>query len=913
MNRRLSSSLAHGLNPHLRRPRNSPNQFPVSGPDRPCLGPQIHTVTTKTRFASSDVGVRYALLSIRGNCGSGSSESVRHLFESMPQKDLMSWNLIISSHSRGADFVSAFGYFSEMRRAFDLWPDEFTFGSLIALTHASPCPVGIHLLEQLLACVAKSGFLENVYVGSASVSAFLRFGLVDEAMEIFRGLGDRNSVSMNELMVGLVRIGRADEAVEVFRVAKDSVEANCDSYVVLLSACAVFAVPEAGRRVGREVHGGVIRTGMIDHTVAIKNGLINMYAKCGAIDDARKVFDSMGSKDSVSWNSMISGLDRNGLCEEAITRFRDMWRSGNVCSNFTLISTLSSCAGSKHVRFGALVHCEAIKLGLDADVSVLNSLLAMYSKCGFVSDCRKVFSSMRVYDTISWNSMIGALADSECSISESIETFLEMTRAGWAANRVTFLHLLTALASLSTTELLRQAHSLVIKYGYGADHNIKNALLSCYAKCGEVNECERIFTWMSRQRDIVSWNAMVSAYTHNGLVREAMDLICSMMRDGLKMDPFTLATLVSTCASIASLERGMEIHAHLVRACTRPNVVVESALLDMYSKCGRIDYASRVFKRMAWKNKFSWNSMIAGYARHGLCEEALELFEEMRMRGDRQPDLVTFVAILSACSHAGLVDRGLKHFKSMTRDHRLVPRMEHYSCVVDLLGRAGRLKEVEDFIRDMPIEPNVLVWRTVVCSFIRAKAGNAGFAAEASEKLFELEPENAVNYVLASNMHASRGSWEGMERARARMSDARAVKEAGRSWVTMRDGVHVFRAGDRSHPEVAGIYAKLGELYAKMREMGYVPRAEFALYDVDAENKEEMLRCHSERLAVAFVLARAPGARAPIRIMKNLRVCGDCHVAFGYVSEIVGRQIVLRDANRFHHFEGGKCSCGDYW
>ncbi|KAK1265639.1 putative pentatricopeptide repeat-containing protein [Acorus gramineus] len=713
MNRRLSSSLAHGLNPHLRRPRNSTNQFPFSGPGRLYLGPQIHAVTTKTRFSSSDVGVRYALLSMRGNCGSGSSESVRHVFGSMPRKDLMSWNSIVSLHSRGGDFVSAFGYFSEMRRVFDLWPDEFTFGSLIASTHASPCPVGVRLLEQLLACIAKSGFLENVYVGSASVSAFLRFGLVDEAMEIFRGLGERNSVSMNGLMVGLVRIGRADEAVEVFRVARDSVEANCDSYVVLLSACAVFAVPEAGRRVGREVHGGVIRTGMIDHTVAVKNGLINMYAKCSAIDDARKVFDFMGSKDSVSWNSMISGLDRNGLCEEAITRFQDMRRSGNVCSNFTLISTLSSCGGSKRVRFGVQVHCEAIKLGLDADVSVSNSLLAMYSNCGFVSDCRKVFSSMRVYDTISWNSMIGALADSECSISESIETFLEMIRTGWVANRVTFLHLFTALASLSTTELLRQAHSLVIKYGYGVDHNIKNVLLSCYAKCGEVTECERIFTRMLRQRDIVSWNAMVSAYTHNGLVREAMDLICSMVRDGLKMDPFTLATLVSTCASIASLERGMEIHAHL--------------------------------------------------------------------------------------------------------------------------------------------------------------------------------------------------------RARARMSDARAVKEAGRSWVTMRDGVHVFVAGDQSHPEAAGIYTKLGELYAKMREMGYVPRAEFALYDVDAENKEEMLRCHSERLAVAFVLARAPGARAPIRIMKNLRVCGDCHAAFEYISEIVGRRIVLRDANRFHHFEGGKCSCGDYW
>ncbi|KAK1312100.1 putative pentatricopeptide repeat-containing protein [Acorus calamus] len=536
MNRRLSSSLAHGLNPHLRHPCSSPNQFPVSGSDRPCLGPHIHTVTTKTRFASSDVRVRNALLSMRGNCGSGSSESVRHVFESMPHKDLMSWNSIVSSHSWVEDFVSAFGHFSEMRR---------------------------HVLD-------------------------IR---TDEVMEIFRGLGERNSVSMNGLMVGLVRIGRADEAVEVFRVAKDSVEANCDSYLVLLSTCAVFAVPEAGRRVGREVHGGVIRTRMIDHTVAVENGLINMYAKC------------------------------------------DVEAEG--------------------------------------------------------------------------------------------------------------------------------------------------------------------------QGDIVSWNAMVSAYTHNGLVREAMDLICSMMRDGLKMDPFTLTMLVSTCASIASLERGMEIHAHFIRACARPNVVVESALLDMYSKCGRIDYASRVFERMAWKNNFSWNSMIAGYARHGLCEEALELFEQMRTRGDRQPDLVTFIAILSASERPRLANRAPLVHSSEGRECR-VRRRSFGEAIRTRARKRGELRAGLQHAR------------------IEGELGRHGTRARADER-----------------------------RARG--------EEAGRSWVTMRDGVHVFVAGDRSHPEAAGIYAKLGELYAKMREMGYVPRAEFALYDVDAENKEVMLRCHSVRLAVAFVLARAPG------------------------------------------------------
>ncbi|XWS75887.1 hypothetical protein CRYUN_Cryun01aG0130100 [Craigia yunnanensis] len=283
----------------------------------------------------------------------------------------------------------------------------------------------------------------------------------------------------------------------------------------------------------------------------------------------------------------------------------------------------------------------------------------------------------------------------------------------------------------------------------------------------------------------------------------------------------------------------------------------------------------------------------------------------MHMKLDGQlPDHVTFVGVLSACSLVGLVDEGFSHFNSMTEVYGLAPKMEHFSCIVDLLARAGELDKIEDFINTMPMKP-VLIWRTVLGACSRTNGHKTELGRKAAEMLFDLEPQNAVNYVLLANMYASGGKWEGVAEARVAMRRAAAKKEAGCSWVTMKDGVHVFVAGDKSHPDNDLIYAKLKERNRKMRDAGYVPQTRFALYDFEPESKEELLSYHSEKLAAAFVLTC--NSVLPIRIMKNLWVCFDCHMAFKYISEIVGRLIILRDSNRFHHFNDGKCSCGDYW
>ncbi|KAI3695369.1 hypothetical protein L1987_78365 [Smallanthus sonchifolius] len=869
------------------------------------FGMQVHGFVLKTLYVFHEV-VCNGLISMYGNC-MGSSDYAFRVFNEMQSRSLVSWNSVISVCSHRADAISAFKLLSRMQVG-GLHPTEYTFGSII--TAASMLSeTNSFLIQQVMCMIQKSGFLFDVYVGSALVSGFARSGQITLAKKIFELMDVKNVVSMHGLMVGLARQKHGEEAVEVFLKMKTFVKLTSDSYVILLSTFGEFSDLEEGRKMGKEIHGYVIRNGLTDSNVAVGNSLINMYAKCGAVKDAFSAFKLMMNKDEVSWNSIITGFDQNACFLDAILMFCEMRRNQLKPGNFTIISALSSCGGLGFLRLGEQIHCEGVKLGLENDVSVSNSLVDFYSETGCVNNCKKVFSSMQEYDQVSWNSIIGAFSDSNSLVLESVGYFMEMMRGGWRPNLITSVNMLGGISSVH--ELVRQIHGLLLKYHLADETAVGNAMLMCYGKCGNMDDCENVFSKMGDLRDETSWNSMISGYVHNEQLNKAMDLVKLMLTNGQRLDCFTLASVLSACASVATLERGMEVHACGIRAYVDDDVVVGSALVDMYAKCGRIDYASRFFKLMRVKNVYSWNSMISGYARHGNGDKSLKIFNNMKLEG-QIPDHVTYVGVLSACSHMGLVDQGFDHFKSMREVYGLNPKMEHFSCMVDILGRAGELDKLEDFLNKMLMSPSVLIWRTVLGACCRSNSERAtNLGIRAGSKLLELDPNNAVNYVLLSNMYAVKGKWEDMRKTRFLMKLAEVKKEAGCSWVSMKDGVHVFVASDKSHPEIDQIYEKVHELQGRMREMGYVPEIKYALHDLEIENQEEILSYHSEKLAVAFVLTRK--SELPIRIMKNLRVCGDCHTFLKYVSKIVGRLIVVRDSNRFHHFVDGKCSCGDYW
>lgn len=413
------------------------------------------------------------------------------------------------------------------------------------------------------------------------------------------------------------------------------------------------------------------------------------------------------------------------------------------------------------------------------------------------------------------------------------------------------------------------------------------------------------------ERNLVTWNSIINGFAINGRPNEALTLFREMSLEdrGVKPDGFTMVSLLCACAELGALALGRRAHLYLVKVGLYGNVHVENALIDLYAKCGSIEEAYRVFNEMASKTVVSWTSLIVGLAVNGFGEEALELFSAME-REMLVPTEITLVGVLYACSHCGLVDEGFRFFNRMKDEYSIAPKIEHYGCMVDLLGRAGLVEQAHDYIMNMPLEPNAIMWRTLLGACAMHKRLDLGNVAWA--RLVELDPGHSGDYVLLSNLYAAVGQWGEVHRLRRSMLKGGVKKMPGHSLVELGNRVHEFVMGDRSHSQSDEIYKMLEEIADKLRSEGYVPRTTNVLADIEEEEKETALNYHSERLAIAFALLNsAPGA--PIRIVKNLRVCADCHLVTKLISKVYNREIVVRDRSRFHHFTDGSCSCKDYW
>lgn len=584
---------------------------------------------------------------------------------------------------------------------------------------------------------------------------------------------------------------------------------------------------------------------------------------------------------------------------------------GNVndagTGQWDILDVLQDCINTKSLLMGRRTHAHMIKNGIRNDVLVTNYLINMYARCGSIKDARDLFEKMPERSLVSWNTVVSAYTQSENGI-EAIKMVWRMQQEGVLPDKFTFTSVLRACATLMALAEGKQVHALIVKIETEFNVFVESALVDMYGKCGSVEDARLVFDKMP-ERNLVSWNAMIAAFAQNGEGEEALNVFRQVQRAGVNQNQYTLSSALSACASLAALQEGNQVHVVSIKTGFQYDVFVGSALVDMYAKCGSIKNAQNVFDEMPKRNVVSWNAMITGFAQHGRGIETLEIFEQMQQAGVK-PNGITFVCVLSACSHAGLVNEGQRYFDSMTGDHGITPRIHHYACMIDLLGRAGRLYEAEDLIDKMPYEPNAAVWGSLLgaCRI----HGYMELAQRAAERLFEVEPHNAGNHVLLSNIYAAAGRWDDVEKVWKLMKDSGVKKDKGRSWVELKDKVHVFVVGDRSHPLTEKIYALLERLTEQIKEAGYVPETNYALHDVEDQQKEHLLGHHSEKLALAFGLISMPSG-ITIQIKKNLRVCGDCHTAFKFISNIVGREIVVRDTNRFHHFKHGQCSCGDYW
>ncbi|XP_028759511.1 pentatricopeptide repeat-containing protein At5g50390, chloroplastic-like [Neltuma alba] len=607
---------------------------------------------------------------------------------------------------------------------------------------------------------------------------------------------------------------------------------------------------------------------------------------------------------------LCSQIEKLVLCSryrEALELFEFLeLQSGYDVGSSTYDALVSACVSLKSIRGVKRVFNYMVTNGFEPDLYMRNRVLLMHVKCGMMIDACKLFGEMPERNLLSWNTILGGLVDSG-RYMEALRLFLTMWEEVSDGCSRTFATMVRASAGLSLIHVGRQFHSCALKMGVGEDIFVSCALIDMYSKCGVIEDAQFVFDLMP-EKTTVGWNSIIAGYALHGYSEEALEMYYEMRNCGVKMDHFTLSIVIRICARLASLEHAKQAHAALVRHGFGSDIVANTALVDFYSKWGRMEDARHVFNRMPCKNVISWNALIAGYGNHGQGDEAVSMFEQM-LREGMIPNHVTFLAVLSACSYSGLSERGWEIFQYMIRDHKIKPRAMHYACMIELLGREGLLDEAFALIRSAPFQPTTNMWAALLTACRMNE--NLELGKFAAEKLYGMEPEKLSNYVVLLNIYNRAGKLkeaagvvQTLKRKGLRMLPAC-------TWIEVNKQTFAFLSGDKSHPQVKEIYQEVDNLMLEISRHGYMVENSTLLPDVD-EEEQRVLKYHSEKLAIAFGLISTK-KWTPLQITQSHRICSDCHNAIKYIAMVTGREIVLRDASRFHHFRNGTCSCGDYW
>ncbi|KAL6131062.1 hypothetical protein ACLB2K_069440 [Fragaria x ananassa] len=726
---------------------------------------------------------------------------------------------------------------------------------------------------EMHAYLIKRGYDLDVYLNCALINLYGNCLGIESANRLFDEMAKKEDMLWDEVIKLNSKNGRWLKVLELFRSMQLTfAKPNSATIINALQACGKMRALNEGK----QIHGYVLRW-ELKSSLAICNSLVSMYSRNDRLELAKAVFDSMNDHNLSSWNSIISSYAALGCLNDAWIVYNKMESSSNV----------------------------------KPDIVTWNCLLSGHSLHGLYQDVLTIMKRMQ--------------------------------DAGFKPNSSSVTSVLQAVTELCFLKHGREIHGFVIRNGLDYDVYVGTSLVDMYVKNNCLSCAHIVFDNMNN-KNIFAWNSLISGYAMKGRHKEAIAAIhrmkssgltpnvvswtalisgCSqnenhaaslkyfvqMQKEGIKANFVTISGLLKACAGLSLLRKGEEIHCFSIRIGLVEDVYVATALIDMYSKAGNFRSAYEVFRMIKNKTLASWNCMIMGFATYGSAKEAISLFNEMCGAG-LQPDAITFTALLSGCKNSGLVDEGWELFDSMSTDYNIAPTIEHFSCMVDILARAGYLDEAWDFIQTMPLKPDATVWGAFLASCVTHK--NLEFAETAAKNLFELEPHNPANYVLMMNLYSMSNRWEDVERLKDLMKKVGVKHSPVWSWTQIDQKIHMFSAEGKAHPDLGEIYFEMYNLICEMKKLGYEPDISRVCQNIDVVEKKKMLLSHTEKLAITYGLMKMKNGK-PIRVVNNTRVCSDCHTAAKYMSVVRKCEIFLKDGTRFHHFREGKCTCNDCW
>ncbi|KAI0529447.1 hypothetical protein KFK09_001997 [Dendrobium nobile] len=775
------------------------------------------------------------------------------------------------------------------------------------------------------------------------ITTYLKLGELSDALQVIDEMPFPDVASFTSIISYYAKSGMENEVVSLFaRMRQMDVNPNEFSFVALVTNC----IRQFNFQLGSQVHAFALKT-YYSNCTHVSNALIGMYVRCGHVDSALQVFGEMPERDVSSWNAAILGMVEECRYAEAFELFDAMGADGTYGDRFSLSTLLTAAVESFTGGEGEAIHAYALKIGLDFDLSVGNALLALYTKFGRMEDLLHIFDRMHARDVISWTAVLNGFMEFGL-VESAIDFFNKMPEknhisynvvlAGFCKNGhgsegldffqqilvneveisdFTITSLVKACTLASDMKKTEQIHGFIIKSGCKPSAWIDSALVNLFAKCGRMEDALKIFEQQSDEKEktsCITWTSLIHAYGRNGQPDEALTLFCRMIKreNFLNIDELALAAILGVCGTLGFFNFGKQIKSISIKLGFLCELGVSNAIISLFAKCGYLKDAVLFFNQMPEHDIISWNTLINAFLLFRLGDEALSMWNEMENCA-MFPDSISYVLIISACKYTSSRSISIQNcerlFSSMSMYHNIRAGPEHYAAMVDVLSFWGSFDKAERLIESMPFKCDAYIWRSLL-EGCRLKSDHKR-GRRVVERILALEPQDPFTYILMSNLYSASGRWHCSEKLREEMRSKGLRKNPARSWVTGRNGLHSFFCRDKSHQQYKDIYGALDILILECMKAGYEPDTSYVLHEVEEYQKRDFLFYHSAKLAVTYGIIMSQSQT--VRVVKNVRLCGDCHLFLKFASFVTCREILLRDSTGFHIFKEGKCSCGDRW